>query len=404
MPLTNTVSVLEDVLDDTRRNSRILIVEDDPNYRFFLYQTLSKEGYNNIEQAANGNEGFHKTLEYMPDIVILDLMMPICNGFEYCERIRAIPQFGDMPILVQTGLGDLEMHQKSFRAGATDLLTKPVNAEEFLARTRAHLERHKLARSMDDYREILRNELHTADSMQRFCMPNPKQIEQLEHQYPLRISYHYQSSGLIGGDVWNVVPLSPAEIIIHACDFSGQGIFSAMQSMRYHTLVQRIAEETSDPGAALTKLNLKLRELLDEDQHTQMFMATLNLDTQQITYANAGAPAPFVINPQTGRMEQLAVSSPPLGTTENATYISQSASFAAGDSLFLYSDALYSTCRMDGTCMDAEQATEMARSCLMEVSSVEAAHKAFHACMCHNIEASNAVLADDLLMLLVSRV
>lgn len=404
MPLANTANALEDVLDDMRRDSRILIVEDDPNYRFFLYQTLSKEGYKNIEQAANGNEGFHKTLEYLPDIVILDLMMPICNGFEYCERIRAVPQFANMPILVQTGLGDLEMHQKSFRAGATDLLTKPVNAEEFLARTRAHLERYKLACSMDDYREILRHELDTADSMQRFFMPNPKQIALCESNYPLRISHHYQSSGLIGGDMWNMVALSPTEIMIYACDFSGQGIFSAMQAMRYHSLVQRIAEETSDPGTALTKLNLKLRELLDTDQHTLMFMGILNLAKDLITYACAGVPTPFIINPQTGRMEQLTVSPQPLGMDEAHIYVRQSAFFASGDSLFLYSDALYSTCRMDGTCMDANQTAEMARSCLMQVGSVDAKHKAFHACMCHNIEASNAVLADDLLLLLVSRV
>lgn len=404
MPLANTANALEEVLDDTRRDSRILIVEDDPNYRFFLYQTLSKEGYRNIEQAANGNEGFHKTLEYLPDIVILDLMMPICNGFEYCERIRALPQFADMPILVQTGLGDLEMHQRSFRAGATDLLTKPVNAEEFLARTRAHLERYKLACSMDDYREILRTELDTANSMQRFFMPNPKQIAQYENEYPLRISHHYQSSGLIGGDVWNMVPISPSEIMVYACDFSGQGIFSAMQAMRYHTLVARLAEETPDPGAALTKLNLKLRELLDEDQHTLMFMGILNLAKNQITYACAGAPAPFIIHPQSGRMEQLTISDQPLGVDEAHIYTSHTAAFASGDSLFLYSDALYSTCRADGTCMDASQAAEMARSCLMQVSGVDAKHKAFHACMCHNIEASNAVLADDLLMLLVSRV
>jgi len=404
MAFANTTIALDEALDSVCKHARILIVEDDPNYRFFLRQTLSKEGYQNIEQAANGNEGYHKTLSFMPDIVILDLMMPICNGIEYCQRIRAHPKFKDMPILVQTGVGDMEMHKKSFEAGATDLLTKPVNAEEFIARTRAHLERYEMTRNISNYRRVLQQELDVADSMQRHFMPDHKYIHEIERKFGLRISCHYQSTGLVGGDMWNAIALDNSRLLLYMCDFSKQGISSAMQSMRYNMLMQRTAEETTDPGFALTHLNARLRELTETGQSTLMSVMVLNVAEDSLSFAGAGAPRPIVLHSGQGGRELLKTHSTPLGLHEGELYTSEQAIFGSGDSLFLYSDGLFSTCRVDGTCLTEEEAANMASACLEQGDTLEEKHAAFHTAMCNNITGSNATLADDLLMLLISRV
>lgn len=404
MAFEDSTLALDDELDGICKRARILIVEDDPNYRFFLKQALSKQGYQNIEQAANGNEGYHKTLSYKPDIVILDLMMPICNGIEYCQRVRALPEYAEMPILVQTGVGDLDMHRKSFEAGATDLLTKPVNPEEFLARMLAHLERYELSRNIKNFRGVLKQEMDVADSIQRYFMPSTRYVRDIEKKFDLHISSYYQSSGLIGGDMWNAIALDENRLLLYACDFSGQGISSALQSMRYHMLLQRIAEETTDPGHALTHLNVRVREILETDQHTLMFIAVIDRRKKTLAYAGAGAPAPLLVNTHSHRLEYLPIQETPLGLREGESYASNEVPFEPSDSLFLYSDALFSTSRADGTCVTRDEAAEMARSCLMQATSIEEKHKAFHQCMCYNIEASNAVLADDLLLLLISRV
>ncbi len=402
MSYKNTKTI-DETLDQSCKHARILIVEDDPNYRFFLKQTLAKQGYTNIEQAANGNEGYHKTLTFKPHMVVLDLMMPICNGIEYCERIRALPEFSDMPILVQTGIGDLEMHKKSFQAGATDLLTKPVNPEEFLARTQAHLERYELSRNMNDYRDILRQELDVADSMQRYFMPSNKYCREIEQSFGLCISSYYQSSGLVGGDMWNALALDENRLLIYACDFSTQGISSAIQSLRYHTLMQRFAGEYNTPADIVRRLNTHLFSILEEEQNTLLFVAILDIASGTMEFCGAGVPGPLVLNAEQGRMETLPAKNPPLGVTPEIDYSNLTTRFESGDSLFLYSDALFSTCRNDGTCLTEEEVATMASDCLM-ATSIEEKHKAFHACMCHNIVASNATLADDLLMLLVSKV
>ncbi len=403
MPLADTTFALDEALDATCKNSRILIVEDDPHYRFFLKQTLTKQGYSNIEQAANGNEGYYKTISFKPHLVVLDLMMPICNGIEYCERVRAHAEFADMPILVQTGVGDTEMHHKSFTAGATDLLTKPVNQEEFLARTQAHLERYELSRNLQSYRNVLKQEMDVADSMQRYFMPNSRYTRDIEQRFGLLITSHYQSSGIIGGDMWNAIPLDANRLLIYACDFSGQGISSAMQSMRYHMLMQHIAEEYDDPGAALTALNTRVQEMLKDGQHTLMFLAICDKKNDTLSYASAGYPSPMLINIAQNRMQRLQGDEPALGMGVSSAYTSFSTPFHEADSLFVHSDALLSTLRADGTHMSLEHLEEMANDCLMNTSSLQEAHKAFLSCLCFNIEAANATLADDLLLLLVSR-
>lgn len=404
MALADMNLALDEALNNTCKNARILIVEDDPNYRFFLKQTLTKQGYQHIEQAANGNEGYHKTLNYRPDIVVLDLMMPICNGIEYCQRIRAHPEFADMPILVQTGIGDLEMHKKSFEAGATDLLTKPVNPEEFLARTQAHLERYELSRNLKSFRGILKEEMDIADSMHRYFMPSSQHVHEIEQKFGLHISTYYQSSGTVGGDMWNAIPIDEHRLLIYMCDFSSQGISSAMQSMRYHMLMQRTAEETTDPGYALTHLNVRVRDITQSDQLTLMFVAVFDRQENTLSYAGAGTPPPLRINPRTQVLEHMPIQDTPLGKKDGEHYISRKVAFEAGDSLFLYSDALLTTCRMDGSCVTQEEVATMAQSCLMQATTLEEKHKAFHQCLCHNIEASNAAIGDDLLLLLVSRV
>lgn len=403
MALADMNLALDEALDNTCKNARILIVEDDPNYRFFLKQALTKQGYRHIEQAANGNEGYHKTLSFRPDIVVLDLMMPICNGIEYCQRIRAHQEFTDMPILVQTGVGDLEMHKKSFGAGATDLLTKPVNPEEFLARTKAHLERYELSRNMKNFRGMLKEEIDVADSMHRYFMPNSHHMHKIEQKFGLHISTYYQSSGLVGGDMWNAIPIDEHRLLIYMCDFSSQGISSAMQSMRYNMLMQRAAEETTDPGFALTHLNVRVRDITQNDQLTLMFVAVFDKQENTLSYAGAGTPPPLRINPGTQVLEYLPIQETALGKKEGEHYISRKVAFEAEDSLFLYSDALLTTHRADGSRISQEEVAGMAQSCLMQTTTLEQKHKAFHQCLCHNIEASNATPDDDMLLLLISR-
>ena len=104
---------------------RILLVDDDLVVRARVSESLAQEGFEVI-LAKDGNEGIMAYQEYRPDLILVDAVMPILDGFEFCEQIK---QLGDRltPILMITSLDDNESIDRAFSAGATDYISKPIN-------------------------------------------------------------------------------------------------------------------------------------------------------------------------------------------------------------------------------------------------------------------------------------
>lgn len=113
----------------------ILIVDDEPAGREALEGVFYSQGYQLIF-AENGQEACNKALEYTPDLVLLDVMMPNMDGFEVCRQMRGIPILKEIPILIVTALDDRESRLKGIEAGADDFITKPFDRVELRARVR----------------------------------------------------------------------------------------------------------------------------------------------------------------------------------------------------------------------------------------------------------------------------
>ncbi len=113
----------------------ILVVDDELVGRIYIEKALQSEGYDMIT-AENGQQALEMTLEQSPDMIVMDVMMPVLNGYEACVVIRESEDQLHVPILMLTGLDDIESIQKSFDAGATDFIIKPVNLPIFKQRVR----------------------------------------------------------------------------------------------------------------------------------------------------------------------------------------------------------------------------------------------------------------------------
>lgn len=105
--------------------SRVLIVDDDDMTRMLARDVLEADGFAVIE-AGNGVEGLAKFQEFHPDIVLMDVEMPQMDGFTACQKIRAY-NAENIPIMLITGLEDVQSIEQAYAAGATDFATKPVN-------------------------------------------------------------------------------------------------------------------------------------------------------------------------------------------------------------------------------------------------------------------------------------
>ncbi len=111
---------------------RILVVEDDPDLRTIVRLQLSASGYQ-ISEACNGAEGFKAIQEDVPDCVILDLMMPVMDGFGFLKRARSVMALQEVPILILTASEDERNRVRGFQYQADSYMSKPYDLQELTA-------------------------------------------------------------------------------------------------------------------------------------------------------------------------------------------------------------------------------------------------------------------------------
>lgn len=103
-----------------------LIVDDDPTFRALSRMSLEQDDLR-VDEAVSGQAAIDFAITRMPDIIVLDVQMPGMDGFTACQRIRQLPGGDFVPILVMTGLDDIESIAKAYEVGATDFIIKPCH-------------------------------------------------------------------------------------------------------------------------------------------------------------------------------------------------------------------------------------------------------------------------------------
>ena len=119
--------------------SRILIIDDEPNIVLSLEYLMKREGFE-VAVSGDGESALRAMGERLPDLVILDVMMPRLDGFEVCQRIRAEPAFRGVRVLMLTAKGRETEMKKGLALGADAYVTKPFSTRELVAEIRRLLE------------------------------------------------------------------------------------------------------------------------------------------------------------------------------------------------------------------------------------------------------------------------
>jgi len=164
----------------TMKNAKpkILIVDDDAVSRMAIEGLLSGEPYE-LYFAADGPDGIAAAMTLHPDLILLDVMMPHMAGFEVCERIRALPEIAEVPILLITSLDDQSSRISGLQSGADDFITKPYNSIELFARLQTILRLNRYRRIVEQQRDL--EDLHS-----ELLIAYDKTIEGWSHALDLR--------------------------------------------------------------------------------------------------------------------------------------------------------------------------------------------------------------------------
>ena len=322
--------------------ARVLVVDDNRVNRHLLQALLERGGVSHIDMAEDGNDALARLDAFQPDLILLDLMMPNLDGFEMCRRLRQIPAWKDLPVLVQSSLNRAEDRAKAFAAGATDYVTKPINAVELLARVRIHLQNRTLLHDLQRFHERTESELSLARKMQERLMPSPERLAEVEAAAGVNIAAHFAPSSELGGDFWDLrheggAP-GPGRTMLFMVDFSGHGVGAALNTFRLHAICQQMDVSGMTPAAFLSTINRRLCALLPNGQFATMLAGVIEPAENRFVYASAGSTRPMVWAP--GDAAPLLGDSAglPLGLLASAEYEERSIPLPPGGRLFLYSD------------------------------------------------------------------
>jgi two-component system sensor histidine kinase/response regulator len=136
----------------------ILLVDDTPTNLSVLFDSLSNSGFKMLV-ALDGESAIEQVDYVVPDLILLDILMPGIDGFETCRRLKAKDSTKDVPIIFMTALTETVDKVKGFGVGAVDYITKPIQTEEVLARVNTHLSIQNLKKALLEQNEQLQQEI-----------------------------------------------------------------------------------------------------------------------------------------------------------------------------------------------------------------------------------------------------
>ncbi|WP_170482610.1 adenylate/guanylate cyclase domain-containing protein [Ruegeria arenilitoris] len=206
----------------------ILIVDDQQDNRNLLSMRLNANGYITAE-AIDGEDALEKATDLLPDLILLDVMMPKMDGFEVCRRLRMDPLLPFIPVVLVTARSDTQDMVQGLEAGANDYLTKPVDGTALIARVRSMLRIKALHDEVQGWNKELEDRVN-------------QQVNQIERFNRLRrfLPRQVAEEVISGGDDSDLLKNRRADIVVLFADLRGFSTFT----------------EASEPGVVIEALNV----------------------------------------------------------------------------------------------------------------------------------------------------
>jgi two-component sensor histidine kinase len=155
---------------------KISIVDDNPDNLEVLSRMLIKAGFQ-VSVANSGSEAIEQIQYYQPDLILLDIMMPVIDGFEMCRQIKTNNETFDIPVIFITSLSDAEYKLKGFDFGASDYIIKPFHKDEVIARVKAQLKLRKLTKILETQNSQLKQEIEQRKKIEKSLFSLNKQLK-----------------------------------------------------------------------------------------------------------------------------------------------------------------------------------------------------------------------------------
>ena len=321
------------------RKAKILIVDDNPTNLQILMQVLEAADYS-VLAATGGARALQVAAQGVPDLVLLDVMMPEMDGYEVCRRLKQNPKTQAIPVIFITANDQTEGMLAGFDAGGVDYIAKPFRQEEVRARVQAQLELHWLTRELEKKnatlertnRELkethekleqmqrqlideLEEELQTAHDMQMSLMPTTSPDIQ-----GFTMSGRCLPANHVGGDFYQFFSRN-GRLSICLADVTGHAMEAAIPVVMFNGILESQMEQGSNLEDLFLRLNRSMyRTRMNSRTFVCFSMGEIELETRIMRLANGGCPYPLHFRAGTGQVTELQVEAYPLGVREQTNY------------------------------------------------------------------------------------
>ena len=336
---------------------KILIVDDEPFNVDYLEQELEDLNYTTVT-AVNGQEALEKISSEAPDLVLLDIMMPIMDGFSVLGKVKADPAIRDIPIIVISANNDLQSTVKGIQLGAEDYLPKPFEPTLLKARIQSSLEKKRLRDMQSLYLKSLEREMNIARDIQKEFLP-----AQVPEVPGWEIASYFEAAKEVAGDFYDAFTLPDGTLTFLVADVCGKGIGAALFMTLFRSLIHAasISDQFSVGQAqpalsaaerlqhAVTLTNNYVAETHEaSNMFATVFVGILDPATGKLTYINAGNEPPLIADGDGKVHTTLARTGSAVGAIANAKFTVKETTLASDDMLVAFTDGIPDTQNIHG--------------------------------------------------------
>jgi phosphoserine phosphatase RsbU/P len=329
-------------------NFKILIVDDEPFNVDYLEQELDDLGYKTVS-ACNGQDALEKVQAETPDLILLDIMMPVMDGFEVLSHLKADPATRDLPVIVISANTDLKSVVKGIQMGAEDYLPKPFEDTLLRARIASSLEKKRLRDIEQLYMKSMEHELEIGRRIQkRFLPASLPLVEGWE------IAAYFKSAREVAGDFYDAFLLPDGNLVCVVGDVCDKGVGAALFMTLFRSLVRVTAmtDLYSNQNEIVSLLPVeRLQHIVsftnnyicethwDANMFATLCVGIINPLDGTLTYANCGNERPML----GGAGKEPAIlqaTNPVVGIFPWAQYVIKETCLEKGDMLLIFTDGI----------------------------------------------------------------
>ncbi len=271
---------------------RVLVVDDELPNRLYLRKLLEGRGCE-VFDADDGPTAFSIATRKVPDLILVDVIMPGMDGFELCGMLRNESRTADIPVIMVTAKSRIEDIETGFELGAMDYIRKPFNPRELVLRVGNALALKKSNDELTVWNNRVSRDLELAGAIQRSLFSN---IPHFSRRFEVRIVYRPCMD--VGGDAFDIISLPGGRHAVYVADVSGHGVAPAMISSLLKATASEMIRRYVDKGPAeiCNALNVVFRRRIDNPSYfATMFMAVHDAESLEWRCMNCGHPNPVLL-------------------------------------------------------------------------------------------------------------